>query len=962
MVRKPFAAALVFALLLTLPAMVAAASDDGRVRDHGNGTFTDRATGLTWVADADFAVSSGFAGAVRLTRAEAAELVAAMNAGRLENFGRTDWRLPSLRELASAPESGLDLLRLGRERAVGGAPAGWVLARPVAGAATVVGAADAAILASNSVAIDLSVEVHGDVVANDASAGPTLVPDFEVAIAQNSTVEGNVQGDSVQVGFRAEISGELAFNDSSIGGKTKIGSTSTPLPLPVLSLFPVFKSAEDRPDVFDVTLLEGEALALAAGNYGHVTLGPHATLSLDGGVYEVKSITGAEHASIVYGAPIDVRVLGKVSLGHHAFVGSLSGVPARQAVMYVAGVNGADGALGSVPAAVEIAPQGNVAANLYAPNGTINVDVHNHLTGSLVAADVNLGHHSRLTLDSFYGNRAPNAFPVTATLDGASSIVVTLEGEDPEGGSLTFAIASGPATGTLSVITPIVPPPVEDRTTDPPTFIQPPTTQATVVYTPNDGSQTPDSFVYTVTDPQGASGSATVSLVAPVAEEPPPPPATVVADDVSDRTRKDATLTVTLSGGAPEGVALSFALVAGSGPANGSLGAVTPGGEVPQRTATVPYTPNAGFVGTDAFQFEACGTVDSVLVCDVGDISIEVFEPPVEPAPLAIDQSLSGFAELPLTFALQGTPGGSTSGGGGSSVFGSLTFVSAAASVDVGAAIAGNVADSDGDFVGDNQNALPGSSPVFISASLSDSGGAGSDGVSRINIEWPIADFANQTITSATVTLNTNRGSIDSEDTFFTAFQTTGDGVLTLSDFAGGIGASSVGTMPVPELVDQPIGADGTFSFDVTSQVQTALDTGLSHFWVHGRLSPEFPIPTSGTVRGLQVRSTATSNLDAGLEPQLNLNSDQPLIVEFTLLTLPANGTLRDATGALITVVPTFLGSNAVLTYTANVGFAGIDSFTFEASDGISVDVGLVEFAVLIGSCQDDPFFCDDGR
>jgi len=961
MVRKLFAAALVFTLLhVLLPGAASAASLAPDRASGGDGTITDRATGLTWIADASVAAQS---------LREAVELVRALNSGRVENYGREHWRVATSRELATAPFEGRSSL-VG-DRASGRSSQGASF-RPVFGSATVAGVNEALLVATTSALVDHAVNIGGDVIVNEAASvdelgveEPLLVPGFEAAIDQNSEVDGDVRADSVRIGSRVDVSGEVEYNDLEVGDKAKLGSTSTPLTLPVFSMLPLFQSAVDRTGLAEVSVAAHETQVLPAGEYDDVSLAEHATLVLEGGVYELRSLATLEHATVLYAAPVDVRVLERVSIGHQAFVGATggSGIPARDAVMYVGGVDGTDGALGSLPRAVEIAQQGDVSINLYAPNGTVFFDVHNHFKGAVIARHVHVGHHSRLTVDSFFSNRAPTADPKTVELDGANAIVITLSGSDPDDQSLTFAIESGPSFGTLSVITPIVPDPVEDRETG--GLIQPPTTQATVIYTPNDGSNTPDSFTYSVTDPDGGSGSATVSLVAPVTEEPPEPPATVVAADVSDRTRQDSALTVTLSAGAPEGIELTYALVVGSGPANGTLGPVTPAAVPVPRTATVLYTPDTGFLGTDGFQFEVCGTVESVVVCDVGDVSIEVFAPAVEPGPLAVDQSLSGFAELPLTFALQGTAGGST-GGGAPSIFGEVRYITAADSVDVGAAIAGNVADSTGlqdGLVGDNKNNLPGAAPVLISASLSDSGGSGSDGLSRINVEWPLSGFQGATLTSATVTVNTNRGSIDSEDTFWYSFETSGDGVLTLDDMAGGIVSSgtAVATMPVPEGQQQ--GEDGTFSFDVTSAVQTAIDNGFGHFWVHGRLSNvlEFQNPGS-TVRGLQVRSTADGNLTAGLEPQLSLNSDQPLIVEFTLLSLPSNGTLRDASGSLITAVPHFLGRNAVLTYTANAGFVGTDSISFEASDGVSVDVGVVDFVMVIGSCADHESFCNKGR
>src|SRR5262245_54347192 len=79
-------------------------------------------TGLLWVADAQNAVSSGFAPDVVMPRAKALRMVAAMNRGALPNYGRNDWRLPTQRELKVwlrsqglptriAPTPGIDVVR-----------------------------------------------------------------------------------------------------------------------------------------------------------------------------------------------------------------------------------------------------------------------------------------------------------------------------------------------------------------------------------------------------------------------------------------------------------------------------------------------------------------------------------------------------------------------------------------------------------------------------------------------------------------------------------------------------------------------------------------------------------------------------------------------------------------------------------------------------------------------------------
>ncbi|MBF0538636.1 MAG: DUF1566 domain-containing protein [Nitrospirae bacterium] len=82
-----------------------AAGDDGDIRAgvawpaprftaNGNGTVTDRLTGLMWTSNANMAGG-------KVTWQEALDLVASLNRGALKNYGHTDWRLPSVNELES---------------------------------------------------------------------------------------------------------------------------------------------------------------------------------------------------------------------------------------------------------------------------------------------------------------------------------------------------------------------------------------------------------------------------------------------------------------------------------------------------------------------------------------------------------------------------------------------------------------------------------------------------------------------------------------------------------------------------------------------------------------------------------------------------------------------------------------------------------------------------------------------
>ncbi|MDP9193279.1 MAG: Ig-like domain-containing protein [Acidobacteriota bacterium] len=94
-----------------------------------------------------------------------------------------------------------------------------------------------------------------------------------------------------------------------------------------------------------------------------------------------------------------------------------------------------------------------------------------------------------------------------------------------------------------------------------------------------------------------------------------------VANDATASTNEDNTVTITLSGSDADGDPLTFTIV--SGPANGTLGPIISTGP---NTATVDYTPNLNYNGSDSFVYRAHdgngGTDDanvSITIAPVND-------------------------------------------------------------------------------------------------------------------------------------------------------------------------------------------------------------------------------------------------------------------------------------------------------------------------------------------------------
>ena len=956
-------------LVVTLALLVSpAAPAAGPLRHNADGTISDLGTGLTWVRDRNFAVSSGFARAAVLPRAQAVQLIAAMNAGAVENFGRSTWRLPTRRELLriSALLGGSPLRphrgsRFGLPNPAGDAVYAW----PVVGASVLSGFDEVAVLATNSIDIGRASSVQGGVAVNEASPGPTLRPGFELGIGRGTTIAGDIAADSIVLDRGAAV-GAVSYNTLS-NDNASTGPLDTPLPLPVFTLLPQFQTAALRPESVDVFVATGQTVNLPAGDYDDIQIASGGTLALGGGTYNVRSlvISGGQGSCgqpcrvVTFADNLDLRIAERLDLGSFGSFGptAASGLTASQAIVYVGGVDGPDG----LPRAVSFGRGSTLDANVYAPNGTIVLEQDTTANGTLIGRDVLLDRNVAVTLQSFFANHAPVADPKDVATSGATPLVITLSGHDVDGDDIAFAILTGPTQGTLGAITQDPPPTPTPRPATSGlravTAAVTTTETASVTYTPATAGNVADSFTYKVTDPHGAIGVATVRInPADTPEVPDVPPTTVIAFDGVEQTTTDHAVTITLDGDAPAGVSLSFAIVGGSGPANGTLGAVVAGSESPQRTASVVYTPNTGFNGTNGFDFTACGTISGSPVCDTAHVTITVAPAVVEPTDLAPDKA----AETSEDRAVEITLGSLSSASGETSAVmapSRMVFVGQPAAFLDSSEIAGNVADANNDGFGDEHAALPGSAPIFSSASVGFTGGGpGTNGKARFHIEWDISTLGTENLVTATVVLNTHRGTIDSLDTVFFA-GAGGNSALDDSDFESGLEAVGA-TMPVPPLSSMPIGSDGTFSFDVRAELQSAKAAGATHFTVQGRVNESL----AGPARGLEIRTSAAGNVADFLQPHLELTTPgafPPTI--FRITSLPANGILKDSLGATITSVPTTLPSSRV-SYTPNTGFVGTNSFVYEVEMSATVYSGVVSILVNAGNCAIDPTYCDDGR
>jgi hypothetical protein len=191
-------------------------------------------------------------------------------------------------------------------------------------------------------------------------------------------------------------------------------------------------------------------------------------------------------------------------------------------------------------------------------------------------------------------NDPPVAHDAELSIDEGQSVEIALSATDANGDTLTFAIEKEPSHGAL-----------QDFDSE----------AGTVTYVPEAGYAGDDDFEFSASDGMDDSNTAKVSITVVHVNGPP------TAEPQSVSVDEGHSIEITLAGSDPEGDELTFSI--STAPAHGSLE------DLDSESGTVTYVPDAGYSGTDSFEFVVSDGESDSEPATVGITIVAPNSPPV---------------------------------------------------------------------------------------------------------------------------------------------------------------------------------------------------------------------------------------------------------------------------------------------------------------------------------------------
>ncbi|WP_052306882.1 Ig-like domain-containing protein [Chitinophaga pinensis] len=444
-------------------------------------------------------------------------------------------------------------------------------------------------------------------------------------------------------------------------------------------------------------------------------------------------------------------------------------------------------------------------------------------------------------------NDAPTGTGDTQTTLEDTPVNGAVSGADVDGDALTYTLGTAPTNGLATVNA----------------------TTGAYTYTPNPNYNGPDAFTVVISDGNGGSVTVTVNITVTAVNDVP------TGADQNLTTPEDTPLNGAVVGADADGDALTYA-IGTTTPANGSVTVNTDG--------TFIYTPNADYVGTDAF---------TVVISDgnggTATVTININVTAVNDAPTGTNQNLTTPEDTPLNGAVLGVDADGDA----------LTYAIGTTTPTNGSVIV----NTDGTFIYTPNADYVGTDAFTVV--ISDGNGG-----------------------TATVTININITAVNDAPTganqnLTTPEDTPLNGAVVGADADGDALTYAIGTT-TPANGSVTVNTDGTFIYTPNADY-----VGTDAFTV------VISDGNGGTATvTININVTAVNDAPTGTNQNLTTPEDTPL--NGAVVGVDADG---DAlTYAIGTTTPTngsvIVNTDGTFIYTPNADYVGTDAFIVVISDG----------------------------
>lgn len=233
--------------------------------------------------------------------------------------------------------------------------------------------------------------------ADVASSGPKGSVLFDVSSSQGFFGQRNVLANTVTIRSGASA-GHVFGNDITVDGSVSQQSLGLdPAALPQLPA-----PTTITPGTTNVTLKPNQAKQLCPGQFGVISLGAGATLSLNGGVYQMTRLTLADGARLEPSEPVVILIAGTLTTGVNSVIR-----PSAQALNPMTAGDIRIEAAGNIT----LGDGTQVRAHLLAPSSKLATGKNISFTGAGWAKSISLGASSFVSAEGVFSAQAPTVPP-----------------------------------------------------------------------------------------------------------------------------------------------------------------------------------------------------------------------------------------------------------------------------------------------------------------------------------------------------------------------------------------------------------------------------------------------------------------------------------------------------------------------------------------------------------------------